>query len=75
VRTGTVFSVDQAPSEFVTQQEVAERFRVSSSAVSRWRREGFLPGVKIAGTVRYRREDVDRIAASGIPAEPKAQAS
>ncbi len=49
------------PPELLTQQEVADLLRVTVSTVSRWSLDGTLRPVRIASTVRYRRDDIDAI--------------
>ena len=47
--------------ELLTVREVAETFRVSRTAVSRWAEEDRLPGFRTpGGRWRFRREDVER---------------
>lgn len=58
-----------APPPLLTASEVAEMFRVAEGTVYRWARDGFIPSVTVAGTVRFHQADVDRILAStGGPA-------
>ncbi len=48
-------------SEFLTANELADRWRVSVSSVMRWRREGKDPPFyKINGTVLYKVADVEQ---------------
>lgn len=47
--------------ELLTASEVSARFRVSTSTVYRWAREGQLEVVRIGKTVRYRSSDVERL--------------
>ena len=46
--------------EFVTPEEVAERFRVSPKTVRDWLRSGELVGVKVGRSWRIKASDVDR---------------
>lgn len=46
--------------DYLTEQDVANRFRVSVSTVKSWRRRSLGPVYyKIGGAVRYKPEDVD----------------
>lgn len=53
--------------ELLNTRQAAEFFQVSPSTIMRWRRLGFLPTVKCGPgraqnrTVRYRREDLERL--------------
>ena len=58
---------DRVPSEgdagtdpLLTLREVAERVGRTQRTIRRWRRDGLLPAVKIAGTVRVRLSDLER---------------
>ena len=55
----------------LTEGEVAERLGVSPRTVRRWRGRGLLPFVKIAGTVRIRLSDLDRVSRPGGDADPE----
>jgi len=56
----------------LTEGEVAELLGVSCRTVRRWRDRGLLPFVKIAGTVRIRLSDLDRVSRPGGDADPEA---
>lgn len=47
--------------DLLTAKEVARRFRVSIATPYRWAREGELEVVRVGGTIRFRREDIDRL--------------
>ena len=47
--------------KLLTVDDVARLFQVSADTVYRWKRSGWLPGTKVAGTIRFRREDVDAL--------------
>jgi excisionase family DNA binding protein len=49
-------------SALLTAREVAERLNVSRQTIWRWGQDGTLPRVTIAGTVRFRAEDVEALA-------------
>lgn len=49
--------------ELLTAGQVAQIFQVTKSTISRWGLNGTLRQVKVNGTVRYRRDDVDRLLA------------
>lgn len=54
------------PSELLTGDEVAELLRVSRRTVTRMASSGKLAEVKLTErTIRYRREDVEALLASG----------
>ncbi len=48
--------------ELLTPREVAALFSVTNKTLFVWNKTGFLPRLRIAGVVRYRREDVERAA-------------
>lgn len=48
------------PDDLLTLRDVAERLGRSERTIRRWRREGLLPAVRIAGTVRVRLSDLER---------------
>ena len=53
-------NIDQKP-ELLTTNEVAKLLRVTSNTIHTMRRDGRLPGIKLGGVVRYRKDDVQRI--------------
>lgn len=54
------------PAPLVRPQEVADAISVSRYTVLRWCREGRLRHVKLSGSVRIPREELDRIYEEGI---------
>jgi excisionase family DNA binding protein len=61
---------ERAPSiaeELLTPSQVAEIFQLHKGTILRWGREGVLTPVKISGTVRFRRGEVERVAAATRP--------
>lgn len=51
----------------ITSREAARILRVSITTIKRWRREGIGPRhTKIAGGIRYRREDIDTYVAENL---------
>ena len=58
-------------SDLMTEHEVAELLRLTRQTLSRWRAEDRGPAfLKIEGTIRYRREDVQAwLDKSGVKAE------
>lgn len=59
------------PSEpLLTAEEVAPLFRVTPATIYRWATDGVIPKVKVGGTVRFRRSDIEAVLTA--PAEPKA---
>ncbi|WP_374646663.1 helix-turn-helix transcriptional regulator [Tabrizicola sp.] len=52
------------PSGLMTSREVAGHFNCNVSTVWRWLRQGILPKpVKIAGSTRWRREEIEAMTA------------
>lgn len=54
--------------DLLTPAEVATRLRVSRASVSRWAKDGVLKPIRIGGTLRFRRADVDALLVPGEPA-------
>ena len=54
----------ETPAELLTSQEVADIFRVSTMTVTRWAKAGTIAQVRIGGTIRFRRTDVEALLAS-----------
>ena len=50
---------EQKPEHYMTSKEVAEYFQLNIQTIYRLRKKGKLPTVKIGGSVRYKREDID----------------
>lgn len=54
----------QAPAstddELLTSSEVADRFRVSLTTVTRWARTGEVPAIRIGKVLRFRRSDIEQ---------------
>lgn len=50
----------------LTRREVADILGVTTMTIYRWDREGVLEGQRIGGVVRYRREDVGRLAGGAL---------
>lgn len=57
--------------ELLTAQEVGDAFRVSPSTISRWRKAGVLDSIKVGGTLRFRRSDVEALLAPAPETEPE----
>ncbi len=56
--------------EYVTPDEIAERFRVSRQAVYKWISEGKLEGLRFGRSVRVPRESLERfVEASRVSSE------
>lgn len=47
--------------EWLTRQQVADLFQVSTITVKRWGEEGKLPCYHVGGSVRYRRSEVESL--------------
>ena len=45
----------------LTRKEVAEKLKVSSPTLKRWRDTGILKGIKIGGSIRYYQSDVENL--------------
>jgi excisionase family DNA binding protein len=54
-----------APNNLLTTKQVAERLALSEPTVRRLARRGFLPRVRIGGSVRFRESDIGRIIKAG----------
>ena len=52
------------PVELLTVSEVADLVRVSTMTVYRWVDDETLPSVKIGGTIRFHRSDIEAILAA-----------
>jgi len=48
--------------ELLTAKEVRAMIGVTDKTLHVWNKTGFLPRIRIGGVVRYRREDVERVA-------------
>lgn len=61
----------------LTPRQASNFLQVPESTLAVWRSTGRvqLPFVKVGGHVRYRREDIERYLAGGIPAKPPAEPS
>jgi len=46
-------------SELMTVQEVAEYLRAKPSSIYEWAKNGKIPGVKVGGLWRFKREQID----------------
>lgn len=47
--------------ELLTTAEVADLLRVTRQTLTRWRKDGKLPAVKIGRLVRFKRSDVEAL--------------
>ncbi len=45
----------------LTVKQVAEALAVTTSTVYRWAKDGTLPSVKVGETVRFRRDEIERL--------------
>jgi len=45
----------------LTRKETAALLRVSLSTLERWEQSGLLTPIRLGGTVRYRRTDIDAL--------------
>jgi excisionase family DNA binding protein len=56
--------------EWLTRQQVAKMFQVSSITVKRWGEEGKLPVYHVGGSVRYKRSEVEDLPEPIAGAQP-----
>lgn len=49
-----------------TVEDVAMKLRTTKWTITRWLRQGRMPGVKLAGEWRVRGSDLERIMAEGL---------
>ncbi|MFP5481151.1 MAG: helix-turn-helix transcriptional regulator [Alphaproteobacteria bacterium] len=57
------------PAGLMTAREVAEHFNCNVSTIWRWLRQGILPKpVKIAGSTRWRRSEIEALTADNSAA-------
>lgn len=61
-------TADNLNIEFLTRNELARRWRVSTETIKRRERAGILPVLKLGRRTRYRLEDVTRIEAEAVVA-------
>jgi excisionase family DNA binding protein len=47
-----------ADDQLLTRKQAAERFRVTTRTLDRWRKRGLIKAASIGGVVRFRREDL-----------------
>jgi excisionase family DNA binding protein len=59
-------SVDTKPSQLVTVKDAATRLACSEAAIRKWRFQGKLKPVKVGSLLRFRAEDIERIATKGL---------
>jgi excisionase family DNA binding protein len=60
-----------AARELLTRKDVAELFQVTTMTVFRLEQDGKLPAIRLgAGTVRYRRSDVEKFIAASLATRP-----
>ncbi len=53
--------------QLLTPAQVAHRFNVSRSTITRWTQQGTLPVIRIGkGIVRYQAADIDRLMSEGL---------
>jgi len=52
--------------KLLTVPELAKRLRVHTSSIYRWKAEGKIIAVKVGKSVRFSREELDRIKKEGI---------
>lgn len=57
-------------SDLLTAREVGAKLAVSAETVLRWRREGWLQGIRLPGTkrgrLRFRSEEIDALLGAGV---------
>lgn len=47
--------------DLLTANEVAAAARVSPTTVIQWVRRGVIPGIRVGGSWRFRRSDIDQL--------------
>lgn len=52
---------EREQSEWLTADELAARWKVDTSTIYRWRREGSIPTMRVGGIVRIHRSAVDAV--------------
>ena len=57
--------------QFLTRNEVARRWKVSTETIKRRERAGILPVLKLGRAARYRLEDIKRVEAEALVAPCK----
>ena len=53
--------------KMLTPQEAGEMLGVCNRTLYRWRRAGYIEGVRVGGAIKYRRSDCRAILANGKP--------
>lgn len=53
--------------KMLTAQEAGEMLGVCEKTLYRWRRAGYIEGVRVGGAIKYRRSDCRAILANGKP--------
>jgi len=53
----------QQEETYFTTNEVCDRYGTTKQSLWRWRKAGYLPKIKLGGSNRYRKSDLDRILA------------
>lgn len=53
--------------KMLTAQEAGEMLGVCDRTLYRWRRAGYIEGVRVGGVIKYRRSDCRAILANGKP--------
>lgn len=46
-------------SDYLTSDQVAQMFGVSERTIRTWRRNGYIPFIKLGKTVRFTKSDID----------------
>ncbi len=58
------YKKQQAPEAFLTEPQVRKLLNVSEATMWRWKKNGVLVPVQIAGLNRYKKSDIDRLTAT-----------
>ena len=49
-----------------TEKETAELLRCHEMTLLKWRKKGYIPFIKIAGSIRYRESDINQLLKDGV---------
>ncbi|MBR4478435.1 MAG: helix-turn-helix domain-containing protein [Bacteroidales bacterium] len=55
--------------KMLSAQEAADVLGVSEKTLYRWRKAGYIEGIRVGGIIKYRRSDCRAILANGKPVE------
>lgn len=61
ISRATEASKSDTPEEYLSRNEVAQLFGITTQTIYRWAKRGYLAPVMIGGMLRYRKSDCERI--------------